>query len=192
MTEEIKKQQNLYNASEMKKVIQTAEMALWLDGYDDIFSDFDPRHYSERSLSDDFLLEIKKVARGRGRNSYELKFLLAPKIRDEKLEEVIKERLKHSFNSKHRQFLMEKKKIIKRGILFVGLGATLMLLASVMKTYLSPSSLLHNSFIIITEPAGWFLFWEGLARAMYKSEEVNPEIDFYQKMTHSKITFISY
>jgi len=46
--------------------------------------------------------------------------------------------------------------------------------------------------LVVTEPAGWFLFWEGLARAMYKAEEINPEITFYHKMARSKISFISY
>ena len=33
-------------------------VSLVLESYNDIFSDFDPRNYSERALSDDFLIEI--------------------------------------------------------------------------------------------------------------------------------------
>ena len=36
-------------------------VSLWLDNYDNIFSDFDPRSYAHRELSDDFLIEAKKV-----------------------------------------------------------------------------------------------------------------------------------
>ena len=39
-----------------------AKIFLWLDDFDDIFSDFDPRPYSARELSDDFLDEVRKIA----------------------------------------------------------------------------------------------------------------------------------
>ena len=38
------------------------DIPLVLDSYDDIFSDFDPRPYSERAMSGDFLLECKKAS----------------------------------------------------------------------------------------------------------------------------------
>jgi hypothetical protein len=176
----------------MKKVLQTAEMALWLDSYDDVFSDFDPRPFAERSLSDDFLIEMKKVVKDRGRDSFELKFLLAPESRDEKDESTIKERLHHFFNQQYQQFLKERKKVIQRGIFFVVLGILLMFCASLLATFWSGYLLLSNFLIILLEPAGWFLFWEGLARAMYRAEEINPEIKFYHKMARSKVSFISY
>jgi hypothetical protein len=184
--------QNLYNASEMKKVIQTAEMALWLDGYDDMFSDFDPRPYSERSLSDDFLVEMKKAAFGRGKDSDELKFLLAPEVRDHKLEEVIKERLKAYFSAKHHRLIQEKKKIIRQGVTFVGASIVLMFIATLIFTFVANKTFLINFLVILLEPAGWFLFWEGLARTIYKAEETNSEINFFHKMAHCKISFISY
>jgi len=186
------KEQNLYTAKEIKKVVQTAEMALWLDGYDDIFSDFDPRPFAERALSDDFLVEMKKVVKDRGRNSYELKFLLAPEARKHSEEEVIKERLHHVFNEQYHQYMKERKGIIARGIIFVGLGVVFMSVASFLLTFFANKQFLFNFLVILLEPAGWFLFWEGLSRAMYKSEQINPEIKFYHKMAHSKIEFISY
>lgn len=192
MVEEITKEKNLYTASEMKRVLQTAEMALWLDSYDDVFSDFDPRPYAERALSDDFLLEMKKVAKDRGRNSFELKFLLAAEMRNDSDEVTIKERLHHFFNQQHQHYLKERKKVIQRGILFVALGVVLMFCASLLVTFLGDSSLLFNFLVILLEPAGWFLFWEGLARAMYRAEEIDPEIKFYHKMARSKIEFLSY
>ena len=30
-------------------------VSIWIDSYDDVFSDFDPRSYDERNISDDFL-----------------------------------------------------------------------------------------------------------------------------------------
>ncbi len=192
MNEEIKPDKNLYNASQMKKIIQTAEVSLWLDGYDDIFSDFDPRSYSQRAISDDFLAEMEKVVKDRGHGSYKLKFLLSPEARNLEYEQLIRERLRHFFGVKYHQFSKEKQRIVKRGIIFVSLGIILMFLASFIKTHMHPSDFFYNFLIVLAEPAGWFLFWEGLARAMYKAEEIRPKIDFYNKMARSKISFISY
>lgn len=42
-----------------------AEISIWLDSYNDIFSDFDSRPISLRSLSDDFITQVKKTQRKR-------------------------------------------------------------------------------------------------------------------------------
>jgi len=192
MSEEIKKEQNLYTAGEMKKILQTAEMALWLDSYDDIFSDFDPRHYSERSLSDDFLLEMKKVVKDRGRDNYELKFLLAPETRNQNVEPIIKERLHSFFGKQYQKYIKAKKKVVRRGVLLVSLGVILMFIASTLITIFGDHNFLFNFIVILLEPAGWFLSWEGLSDTLSRAEKISPEIKFYQKMSCSKISFISY
>lgn len=183
---------NLYQASEMKKVFQSAEMALWLDGFDDIFSDFDHRPYSHRMISDDFLLEAMKVARDRGKDNYELKFLLAPDSRNYSHEQVIKERLHHYFGIKYHQLLKDRKGIIRNGVLMVSLGVILMFLASVIATFYLEKSFWLNFVVVLAEPAGWFLSWEGISRAVYSSNKTKSEIAFFSKMAKSKITFISY
>ena len=48
---------------EIKELLEKTQISLWLDDYADIFSDFDPRPFSQRALSDDFLNEAKKVVR---------------------------------------------------------------------------------------------------------------------------------
>ena len=55
-------------------------ISLILDNYDDIFSDFDPRPYTVRALSDDFLNECRKAIIEKGEN-IELRFLLSKKQR---------------------------------------------------------------------------------------------------------------
>jgi len=190
MTEQPK--ENLYQASEMKKVFQSAEMALWLDGYDDIFSDFDHRPYSQRMISDDFLLEAMKAARDRGKDNYELKFLLAPEARNYPHEQVIKERLHHYFGTKYHQLVKDRKGIIRNGLLMILCGVCLMFVASIVATLYLDKNLLLNFVVALTEPAGWFLSWEGMSRAVYSSNKRKSEISFYNKMAKSKISFISY
>ena len=41
-----------------------ADISLWLDDYDDLFSDFDSRNYLKRRVSEDFLEELKSVTTG--------------------------------------------------------------------------------------------------------------------------------
>ena len=36
-----------------------SEISLWLDNYDDIYSDFDSRHFLKRRISEDFLHELR-------------------------------------------------------------------------------------------------------------------------------------
>lgn len=60
-TQEEKKDEAQQKIEETEKILEMSEISIWLDNYDDIFSDFDPRPYSQRSLSDDFLAEAKKI-----------------------------------------------------------------------------------------------------------------------------------
>ena len=57
-------------------------ISLWLDSYNEMFSDFDPRPYSKRTVSDDFILQIRKVAKNRYRKKMTLKILLAESVRN--------------------------------------------------------------------------------------------------------------
>ena len=56
--------------------LREGNISLILDDYNDLFSDFDPRHYSERALSDDFLAESKRASRDKPAGSLEVKFLV--------------------------------------------------------------------------------------------------------------------
>ena len=40
-------------------LVDMAELNLWLDSYDDIYSDFDSSHYLKRRISEDFLYELR-------------------------------------------------------------------------------------------------------------------------------------
>src|SRR5690349_704077 len=51
------------DTKDQKALLIKSELSIWLDTYDDIFSDFDPRPLNERALSDDFLSEARKMAR---------------------------------------------------------------------------------------------------------------------------------
>ena len=72
--------------------VREGNISLVLDSYNDIFSDFDPRDYSEKALSEDFLSECKRAARDK-ENHIELRLLIPIKKRNSTHENKIRKRL---------------------------------------------------------------------------------------------------
>jgi hypothetical protein len=183
------------SGEEIKPVEQISEytvregnISLILDSYDDIFSDFDPRSYSERSLSDDFLAECKKVARDKG-EELELRIMVPRKLRNIRDEIKIKKRLKSHF---HRHYLKnheEVKKIKREGAAWFLIGAMLMIISTALY---GETKFLYKLLEVMLVPASWFMFWEGLGKIFIYSNEKKPDYEFYKKMAHAQIFFLSY
>ena len=163
------------------------EIRMQLEKYNDIFSDFDSRSYSEKALSDDFLAEAKKASFDRP-EEIDILFFLPKTKRDNKIEATIKKRLLAHF--KHHHFILQKenKGIVRMGVLFLIVGVILMLLATYF-LFQYEHNILASFGIILFEPASWFLFWEGLNLIIFTSKNKKPELDFYEKMSRTRIFF---
>lgn len=175
-----------------QKILELSEISLWLDSYDDIFSDFDPRPFSVRALSGDFLDEARKASRDKEAGKFELKFLLDKRKRNHVHEHLIKSRLKDHFRKHYNQFQKEQGEIIKKGLWFVVFGVLLMFAASYILFNFGERNFVVSFFIILLEPAGWFLFWEGLDLAIFEAKRKKPMLEFYEKMVKCRISFMSY
>ncbi|MFA6022797.1 MAG: hypothetical protein WC781_01795 [Candidatus Pacearchaeota archaeon] len=176
-----------------EELMKQGNISLILDGYNDLFSDFDPRSYSERALSDDFLVECKRAARDRSdiREGFELR-LLAPKAKRNLNDEIkIKKRLKSHFHKHYIEKLRDIRKLRIEGWIWFALGVLFMLFATFIHTYIDVNFFFSLLFII-SEPAGWFSFWEGLDKVFITSREKKPDVEFYKKMVSAEISFISY
>lgn len=173
------------------ELLKNAEISLWLDTYDDIFSDFDPRPFSQRALSDDFLFEAKKASKDKSLGEFELKFLIPQDLRNPADEKLIKSRLKEHFRRHSEEKRKEYKGLIKQGVIFSIIGFILMILATIIITYYEDHSIYFKFLIVLLEPAGWFLFWEGLNLSIFESKHKKPEYEFYQKMENCEISFQS-
>lgn len=174
-----------------EKLLKMSEISLWVDSYDDIFSDFDPRHYSQRALSDDFLTEAKKASRDKVSGAIELTFLVPSSVRNVNNEHVIKRRLRDHFKGHYNLLEKEVKGIKKKGFILILAGILMMIGA----TYFY--SLHYNKFfvdllIVLFEPGGWFMFWTGLDQFFYGVKQKKPELEFYEKMAKCKILFMGY
>lgn len=166
------------------------DISIWIDNYDDIFSDFDPRPLSERNISDDFLDELQKVSRESDFSVRELKLLIPEKLRNSDQEAVIIKRLQSHLRKKHQVLSKKKSSENKMGVLFGFSGMAMMVLAIFISSLKSERFIMHIPLVIL-EPAGWFLVWTSLERLVYISREEKPELDFYSKMAKSKIVFSS-
>jgi len=173
---------------------ETEEIYIRLDHYDDIFSDFDMRPYSDRALSIDFLDEIKRAVSGKNGNSIELVLHAPEKNRDEAQEKNIQSRLAAHFARHYRLLSKEKNHVLKLGIGMVVLGILCMILVTFV-VFKDPTHSMFLSFLVVfLEPAAWFLLWEGMDQIVFHSKNINPELHFYRKMADSQqsIHFRSY
>ena len=176
---------------EKNKLLKDSEIGIWIDSYEDIFSDFDPRPYSQRSISGDFLNETKKASRDKASGEIELKFLLPKSQRNNKNEFLIKKRLKDHFRRHTIEMKKEHLKIIKEGIAFLFLGLVFMIITGIFLVKENPTQL--TAFLsVFLEPGGWFLFWEGLYLIVFESKKKSPDLGFYRKMDKADITFVDY
>jgi hypothetical protein len=166
------------------------DISIWLDEYDDIFSDFDSRPYSERVLSDDFIGEVKKVSGENEFNVNELKLLLSEKARNKEVEAIITKRLHAYFRKNFSQLAQIKRKTILKGLLLFGMGVVLMVLATYISTY-RQGKLGLNLLFVILEPAGWFMVWTSFDELFYSFQKRKMELEFYTKMAKTRIVFVN-
>ena len=177
---------------EKQKLLALSEISLWLDNYDDIFSDFDPRPYYQRALSEDFLSEAKRATRDKVSGSIELKLLIPAEKRNENDEKLIKKRLKEHFKRHYNMLLQEKRKLTKLGSFFVLGGILAMMLATIVLLRYGEKNFLTSFLVVLLEPAGWFLFWEGLHTLIFRPKDAKSDLEFYRKALTYDIHFLPY
>ena len=105
-----------------QRIQDIKEVSLAIDDWDDIFSDFDPRPLSDRTLSEDFIAELKKRYRETRTGTFQINMFAPQALKNEKSEKMVTQRLKKYF--KHRLLSRQKERgrIRMRGIIFVSLG----------------------------------------------------------------------
>ncbi len=166
------------------------DLNFWIDSYNDLFSDFDSRPYSERAISDDFISELNKLTEEKDDFIKTIIFQVPAKVRDEKTEAVITDRLTNGLLNQYIRFSKELNRSRRNGILMTVLGIAAMMLA-VYITSLGEHTLIINSLKILFEPAGWFLIWTGLDKMYMGGKPIKRKRDFYARLEKSKIEFIA-
>lgn len=173
-----------------QELLAKSEISLILDTYDDIFSDFDPRPYSQRALSDDFMREARKASYEIKPGILELRFLIPAALRKQDLEATIKKRLREHFRKNFLRIEKEAMQIRNKGILLAAIGFLFVLAA----TYVAPlesSSFVFRLLFVILEPSGWFCLWFGFDNIFTFTKSRNSDLEFYKKMSKAEVIFVS-
>lgn len=165
-------------------------VSLWLDSYTDIFSDFDPRPFSERAISDDFIVQVKKMSKD-VRKVAVLRLLLPEGTEKEEEERVIRKRLRHHFSRMCELLETESRAIRNKGVLMTLAGVTMMIIASYIY-YLDLEFFAMYLLLVLLEPGGWFLFWNGLDNLFTFSKARKSDMAFFAKMSTAHVEYGTY
>lgn len=176
-----------------ENLLKKGEVSLVIEDYDEIFSDFDPRPFSHRALSVDFLDEARRATRELGESGFELNFLIPASKKSIEKEKVIKGRLKEHFKKHYDLVEKEQSGIVGQGIIFTIFGFIFMMIgAFVLVHYGARVSILKEMLIIVLQPGGWFLLWEGLELLIFGTKVKRSDLEFYKRMTRANIGFSHY
>lgn len=166
-------------------------MTLWIDSYSDIFSDFDPRPFSERAVSDDFITQVKRVSRESSGKVSVLRLLVPDGTQKEEHEKVIKKRLRSYFQRIAMQLNHERKTMRRRGFAFTTFGVILMILATSI-SFLGLSDFAFKLLLALFEPGGWFLLWTGMDLIILNSWGKMMDQTFFDRFADVHVEFSSY
>ncbi len=162
-------------------VLQSVHIAL--DGYDDIFSDFDPSPYETRILSDDFLNELHKHYVETPKGVFTITFTLPHAFRSEKKENLIKKRIKDYFKGRLKDLDKSMKDRLNRGGVraFIGVVISLgMLLTPVdWRTFIAA----------LISPLVWYLMWTGFEAIFDVSRKMRKRKAFLDKFLKAEYVF---
>lgn len=160
----------------------------WLDDYNDIYSDFDSRHYEFRRISEDFLHELRMNMRYRQQSIEELILLVPGAKREEPTEAIIVNSLKKFFDAQYQLYRGKCRRKLNNSILLGAIGIVIMMLDATA-IFLGIRSLATTLLSTIMEPASWFLLWTSVDYLIYDWNNLKKEMRFYEMLLETNIAF---
>ncbi len=179
----------------IKKILEVLkensyDMGFWLDEYDDLFSDFDPRHYSKKQISDDFLFELKRRFREVPKNHKINVNLYLPKVvRNQKIEIATRKRIREHFEFEIKNLDKKRTKRKKTGIIYLVVGVAILATNAYIEWELSEDRLI-SLFGFILSPAGWFSTWTSFERFIFDPSDETEKREFYLRMQKTGVNFL--
>lgn len=168
----------------------TLDISLWLDDYDDIYSDFDSRNYQKRRISADFIDELGMALKNKNGSINDLVLLLPSEKRDSYTELKIAQSLKSYFNRQLSIYRNRYSRELKKGILLFFIAIALMVINAII-SYRLNNNLLSSIIRIILEPSGWFMVWVSFDMLYYDLQRLKKEKAFFNELSALKIYFQS-
>ena len=175
--------------SEEQRLRDIREMAVVIDTWNDIFSDFDPSPLSIRTVSNDFVEELHKRYTETKTGTLVIKFYAPHNLESKESERMVQQRLKKHFNYLALVAKRELFRIRWRGILFIIVGVVALSFLT-LATYFSLFSEIAIEIIaIILMPLGWFGIWEGFSKLVDTSPTPKRNFAFYNKLAKATYKF---
>lgn len=175
-----------------QRIKEIQEIDIAIDTWDDVFSDFDPRPLNERTLSEDFINELRKRYRETRTGDFVVTILAPLSLKDEKVEATVVQRLKRHFK---RLSLQRQKEIVSiriKGMIFVLMGICFLIFLTLAAYYKLYSDLTIQILGIVAMPLGWFGIWEGFSKIVDTSPRFIQEEVLFSKLATAqyRIKFI--
>jgi hypothetical protein len=168
-----------------------AELSMWLDGYNDIYSDFDARALPRRRISEDFMHELEAAYRRREEHTDCLTLQVPADARIEADEKLITARLNSHFTIEYELSRALLKRKTNKNILFF-CSSLLIMVANILISTRESTPGNISSLRILLEPAGWFFFWNSLEYFIYERQSDLHKKNFWYKLAGWKILFRPY
>lgn len=168
-----------------------SELSLWLDSYDDIYSDFDSRNYLKRRISEDFLHELHNALKHKNERMNDMLLLLPKEGRNEANEQIIIDSLQDFFREQYDYVAAQCRKKLYNGLWLIVSGVLIMSGNSFIGYKMADKTFLLIALKVLLEPAGWFLIWAAFDFLFYGYKELLKERDFYGELSEMRIHFRS-
>ncbi|MFZ5630344.1 MAG: hypothetical protein ACOY5B_14535 [Spirochaetota bacterium] len=172
-----------------KLLSHSSHVGLAIDEYDDLFSDFDPRPFPERELSEDFLTELRRFFYHKSPEYLDIVLLIPAKRRHNRDEEVVKKRLHIYFQKKYRETQKGLKHATLWNLLRVLLAMSIMIVTGFLAVH-AGQVLWRNILKVMLEPASWWLFWTSIDNLMATRRKVHDELQYFHRLAECKIVFL--
>ncbi len=137
----------------LSDVFQKVDIAL--DGYDDLFSDFDPSPYATRILSEDFLNELFRRYSQTPKGRIVVNFTVPRSARSEKTESLIRKRLKDHFRERDKTWDGRMRERVRLGLIRLAIGAVVSAAILLFPELDVPPILTLLSVLV------WYFMWTG-------------------------------
>ena len=170
-----------------QRIKDIREISIAIDTWDDIFSAFDPRPLTEKTLSEDFIAELKKRYRETRKGKFLVNIYAPKRLQNPEREKAVIQRLKKHFKHRSMQKQKELSQIRIRGLFFVIFGIFCLGLLILITYFKSFSDLVIEIISIALMPLGWFGIWEGFSKIVDTSPIVIHEEFLFNRL--SKATF---
>lgn len=167
------------------------EIAISLDTYDDIFSDFDPRPYSSRQVSQDFLNEIHRRYYENTKGGFEVRFLIPAAMREPKYELTIKKRLRQHFAHEHAYIKHRIEKERRRGMLYLAAGLALLGLETMAALWWQNGEVWPRLVSWLLVPIGWFCVWTGIEKVAETPAKLVRKLALFEKFVKCEYIFVT-